>query len=111
MGKRRATYNVITVGEVETGDIHACIEHLNQHVNIPAGGSESTNDLSLAHGKVDLLENVLELDAGGIRACWLGGFYHLVLLFVQSCLSKVFAFVLLKVQNNGLLKSSSKLCN
>ena len=86
---------MVSVGEVETGDIHACIEHLDQHVNIPAGGSESTNDLSLAHGKVDLLENVLELDAGGIRAGWLGGFYHLVLLFVQSCLSKVFAFVLL----------------
>jgi len=50
--------------EVETSDIHTSVKHLDEHVNIPASWSEGANDLSLACGKIDLLENVGELNAG-----------------------------------------------
>ena len=91
----KGTYLVVSMREIETGNIHSCIEHFDKHFNFPTGGSKSTDDLSLAHRKIDLLKDVLELDAGGIRACTLVCFYHFILLFVQSCFSKVFAFVLL----------------
>ena len=58
------TYSVITVGEVETGDVHASIEHFDEHVGVPACGSESADDLCLAVAEIDLLEDVLEADTG-----------------------------------------------
>ena len=60
----RGTYLVVSMREIETGNIHSCIEHFDKHFNFPAGGSKSANDLCLAQGKIDLLEDVLELDAG-----------------------------------------------
>ena len=68
MGKRRATYNVITVGEVETGDVHASVEHLHEHISVPAGRAERADDLGLALAKVDLLEDVLEANSAGVGA-------------------------------------------
>ena len=54
---------MITVGEVKASDVHAGVEHLNEHFNIPAGWAEGAHDLGLAEAKVNLLENVLELDS------------------------------------------------
>ena len=54
---------MIAVREVETGDVHASIEHLDEHVGVPAGWSECADDLGLAHVEVDSLEDVLEANA------------------------------------------------
>mgnify|MGYP006259916137 CR=1 FL=1 len=54
---------MITVREVETGDVHASVEHLDEHLSVPAGGSERADDLGLALAELDVLEDVLELDA------------------------------------------------
>ena len=54
---------MISVGEVETSDVHSCVKHLDKHINIPTGWSKGAHDLSFASGKIDLLEDVLELDA------------------------------------------------
>ena len=64
----RPTYLVVAVREVETSDVHAGVEHLDEHVGLPAGGSERADDLGLARGEVDLLEDVLEADAAGVSA-------------------------------------------
>ena len=83
---------MISVGEVKTGNVHTGVEHLDEHVNIPAGWSKGADDLGLTHGKVDLLENVRELDAARVRANVLYWFNHCFLLFVQSFLSSCFRF-------------------
>jgi hypothetical protein len=54
---------VVSVGEVEAADVHAGIEHLNEHVDIPAGGTEGANNLDLAEVGVNGLEDVAELDS------------------------------------------------
>ena len=46
--------------EVKTGNVHASVEHLDEHLDVPTGGSESANDLGLALIEVNLLKNVLE---------------------------------------------------
>ena len=51
---------MVTVGEVQASNVHAGVKHLDEHVNVPAGGAKSADDLSLALVKVDLLEDVLE---------------------------------------------------
>lgn len=53
---------VVTMREVETGNIHASVEHLDKHVDVPAGRSECANDLGLAGLRIDGLENVVEAD-------------------------------------------------
>ena len=55
--------DVISVGEIETSDIHAGVEHLHEHLDIPAGGSEGANDLGLALVEINSLKDVLESDA------------------------------------------------
>lgn len=57
------TYDVVSVREVKSGNVHASVEHLDEHVGVPAGGSEGANDLGLPLAKVDLLEDVLEADS------------------------------------------------
>ena len=84
MGKHGATYNVITVGEVETSDVHASVEHLHEHISIPAGRSEGADDLGLALAKVNLLENVLEADSARIGASVVC-LYHSILTFALKC--------------------------
>ena len=54
---------MVSVGEVKSGDVHAGVEHLDEHVGVPAGGTERAHDLGLSLAKVDLLEDVLEADA------------------------------------------------
>ena len=49
--------------EVETSNIHASVEHLDEHIGVPACWSEGANDLGLAIGELNLLEDVLEADA------------------------------------------------
>jgi hypothetical protein len=44
---------MIAVREVETGDIHAGIEHLDEHIGVPAGRAQGANDLGLALAEVD----------------------------------------------------------
>ena len=83
MGKHGATYNVITVGEVETSDVHASVEHLHEHISVPAGRAERADDLGLAMGKVDLLEDVLEANSAGVGA--LVCLYHFVLTCALKC--------------------------
>jgi len=54
---------VVSVGEVEAADVHAGVEHLDEHVDVPAGGTEGADDLDLAEVGVDGLEDVAELDS------------------------------------------------
>ena len=54
---------MIAVREVETRYIHASVEHLDEHVNVPAGGAQCANNLGFALAELDLLEDVLESDA------------------------------------------------
>lgn len=54
---------MVSVGEVEAADVHTCIEHLDKHVDIPAGGTEGANNLDLAGVGVNSLEDVAELDS------------------------------------------------
>ena len=54
---------MITVREVKTGDVHAGIEHLHEHISVPAGRAERADDLGLALAEIDLLEDVLEADS------------------------------------------------
>ena len=79
---------MIAVGEVKSGNIHACINHLNQHVNIPTGRAESGHDFCLSLTKLDLLKDALEFDAIRISA---SRFYH-------SCV-KVTLCISFKLQN------------
>ena len=51
------------MGEVETSDVHASVKHLDEHVDVPAGGSEGADNLGLAEAEVNLLEDVLELNS------------------------------------------------
>ena len=60
MSDKGSTYNVISMREVKTGNVHASVEHLDEHLDVPTGGSESANDLGLALIEVNLLKNVLE---------------------------------------------------
>jgi hypothetical protein len=63
--------------KVETSDVHAGVEHLDEHVDVPAGGSERANNLGLTVLKLDLLENVLESDATRVGAALC--LYHSIL--------------------------------
>ena len=54
---------MVTVREVQTSDVHASVEHLDEHVDVPAGRAQCANDLGFALAELDLLEDVLESDA------------------------------------------------
>lgn len=69
---------MVTVREVETRYIHASVEHLDEHLGVPAGGSQSADDLGLAVLELDLLKDVLEADATGVGATGVC-FYHSIL--------------------------------
>jgi hypothetical protein len=42
------TYFVVAVGEVQTADVHAGIEHFNEHVDIPAGRAKCADDFGFS---------------------------------------------------------------
>jgi hypothetical protein len=54
---------VIALGEVETSNVHAGINHLDDLVNIIAGLAEGADDLRATLGNVDSFEDASELDA------------------------------------------------
>lgn len=49
---------VVTVREVEARDVHAGVNHFNEHIDIPAGWPEGANDFGSALGDVDGFEDV-----------------------------------------------------
>lgn len=59
---RVATYLMVTVREVETGDVHARVEHLDQHLGVPAGWAQCANNFGLALVEINRLKDVLEAD-------------------------------------------------
>ena len=74
----RLTYIVIAVREVETRHIHASVEHLDEHLYVPASRSQSADDLGLSMLELNLLKDVLEADATGVGATGVC-FYHSIL--------------------------------
>lgn len=67
---------MVTVGEVEAGNVHAGINHLDEHVDFPAGWAKSANDFGSALGNIDGFEDVGEFDSGGIGSVVFGGICH-----------------------------------
>ena len=54
---------MVTVREVEAHNVHAGIEHLNEHVHVPAGRpKKSKRLLCVPHGADDLRLSVLKVD-------------------------------------------------
>ena len=53
---------MVTVREVETGDVHARVEHLDQHLGVPAGWAQGANNFGLALVEINRLKDVLEAD-------------------------------------------------
>ena len=72
------TYLVVSVGEVQTRYVHAGIEHLDEHFNIPAGWTEGADNFGLSGVGVDCFEDVLEFDSLRVGAS-LCLFYHSIL--------------------------------
>eukprot|EP00353_Schmidingerella_taraikaensis_P009232 CAMPEP_0185570060 /NCGR_PEP_ID=MMETSP0434-20130131/2503_1 /TAXON_ID=626734 ORGANISM="Favella taraikaensis, Strain Fe Narragansett Bay" /NCGR_SAMPLE_ID=MMETSP0434 /ASSEMBLY_ACC=CAM_ASM_000379 /LENGTH=108 /DNA_ID=CAMNT_0028185071 /DNA_START=13 /DNA_END=339 /DNA_ORIENTATION=- len=85
--------------EVETGDVHAGVEHFDKHIGVPAGRAEGTDDLGLALTEIDLLEDVLEANAARVGAASVC-VYHSILTVV----SKVCSFVGLCTRTCSSLK-------
>jgi len=67
---------VVTVGEVEAGNVHTGVNHFDEHVNVPARGSKGADNFGAALGNINALEDVGELDAGGVLAHGLGRVNH-----------------------------------
>ena len=49
---------MVTVGEVKAGDVHASIQHFDEILYIPAGGTKGANDFGLSRVGIDALEDV-----------------------------------------------------
>ena len=49
--------------KVKAANVHSSVEHLDKHVNVPAGGPEGADDFDLAEVGVNGLEDVSELDS------------------------------------------------
>ena len=41
------TYLVVTVGKVETSNVHASVKHFDEHFDIPACWAKGANDFGL----------------------------------------------------------------
>ncbi len=54
---------MVTVREVETRDVHASIDHVDELINLIAGRAEGADDFGFAKFCVDGFEDVGELDA------------------------------------------------
>lgn len=57
---------VVTMGEVEAGDVHTGIDHLDELLNFVAGGSKSADDFGAAEVGVNGFKDVVELDVLGV---------------------------------------------
>ena len=82
-----ATYNMVTMGEVETGNVHAGVEHLYEHVNVPACGSERADNLCLAPVEINSLKDVLEADVAGVGTTCVS-LYHFRFVYLDYFLCK-----------------------
>lgn len=80
------TYLVVSVGEVETGHVHASVQHFNEIFDIPTRWAKGANDFGLPCVGVDALEDVLELNATRVCARRVAWFYHSILT-ACSCMS------------------------
>ena len=67
---------MVSVGKVQSGNVHAGIEHFDEIFDIPAGRAKGADNFGLPGVGIDTLEDVLELDAAGVSAFVLGWFYH-----------------------------------
>ena len=54
------------MGEVQASDVHTSIEHLDEHIDIPASGSEGANDLGFASSHIDGLEHLRKSDVSRV---------------------------------------------
>jgi hypothetical protein len=57
---------VVVVLHVKSGNVHASVKHFDEHLNVPAGWSESTNDFGPSDAGVSGFENLGELNFGGV---------------------------------------------
>lgn len=57
---------VVAMGKVEAGDIHAGVNHLNEHLGGVAGWAECADYLCAAEAGVDRFKDVVELDVLGV---------------------------------------------
>ena len=67
---------MVTVREIETGNVHASVQHFDEIFDIPAGWAKGADNFGLSCVGVDALEDVLELDATGVSALVLARLYH-----------------------------------
>ena len=86
---------VITVGEVEAGNVHAGVDHLAELFDALASGAERADNLGAALGGVDGLEDVGELDVGTVAGDSLIGGLHLCSL--DRCLFTLVCFMSVEV--------------
>lgn len=63
---------VVTVGEVETGNVHTSINHVDELLDLVASWSEGADDLGAAHLGLDALEDVVEFDGVGVSRSLFG---------------------------------------
>lgn len=57
---------MISVGEVQTSNVHTGIKHLDEHLGVPASGSESADNLGLTGFHVHGLEHLSVFDSSGV---------------------------------------------
>jgi hypothetical protein len=57
---------MVAVGKVQTRDIHTCINHINELLNLIAGWAKGADDLCSAKLGVDGLKDVGELNASRV---------------------------------------------
>jgi hypothetical protein len=72
------SYFDITIFEVKTSNVHACIKHLVHLLVFLTASSESSNNGSFSLVQIDLLKDVLEPNAAGVLTDWFASrFDHL----------------------------------
>ena len=81
------TYDMVTMREVETGNVHASVEHLYEHVDVPASGSERADNLCLTLVEIDCLKDVLEADVAGVGTTCVS-LYHFRFVYLDYFLCK-----------------------
>jgi hypothetical protein len=73
---------VVTMGEIETGNVHPLIDQGLQGGNVPTGRTESTENLGLPFGRVTFLEHHIEGDVSSTK--FRAGCLHLFYITVLS---------------------------
>ena len=73
-----STYLVVSVGEVQTRHVHAGVQHLDEHLHVPAGRAKGADNFGLSGVGVDRFEDVVKFDSARVGAS-LSLFYHSIL--------------------------------